>query len=126
MLALFLAAALTVPASTADAGAAFVESLVADDLKQLRSLAASPQSDLLTAVDVLEKYDCISIPRSSVDVVTQSDGAATLSVVVDGVGFTNGAIRREQVLHRHWILQLVRANGAWRIDSAMPAEQLFA
>jgi len=126
MLALFLAATLAVPASTADAGAAFVESLVADDLKQLRSLAASPQSDLLAAVDVLEKYDCISIPRSEVDVVTQSNGAATLSVVVHGVGFTNGAIRREEVLRRHWILELVRANGAWRIASAVPAEQLFA
>ncbi len=126
MLALFLAAALAVaPSPAADAGVAFVESLVADDLKQLRSLAA-PQSELLAAVDVLEKYDCISIARSEVDVVTQSDGAATLSVVVDGVGLTNGAIRREEVLHRHWILELERAKGGWRIASAMPAEQLFA
>src|SRR6185436_7380165 len=127
MLALFLAAALAVaPSPAADAGVAFLESLVADDLKQLRSLAASPQSDLSAAADVLERYDCISIPRSEVDVVTQSDGAATLSVVVYGVGFTNGAIRREEVLDRHWILELVRANGAWRIASAMTAEKLFA
>jgi len=127
MLALFLAAALAVgPSPAADAGAAFVASLVADDLKQLRSLAASPQSDIGAAADVLERYDCISIPRSEVDVVTQSDGAATLSVVVYGVGFTNGAIRRQEVLDRHWILELERANGAWRIASATTAEKFLA
>ena len=126
MLALFLAAALAVPSSAPDAGVAFIESLVADDLKQLRSLAASPQSELVSAVGVLEKYDCITIQRSEVDVVTQSDGAATLSVVVDGVGFTNGAVRRDEVLQRNWILELERVNGVWRIASAIPAEYLLA
>jgi hypothetical protein len=124
MATLSIAAAATAPSPSESVGEAFVRALASDDLATVRALA-TPGSDMGAPVNVLEKYNCISIGRYEVTVKRRSESAATLTVFIDVTGVTSGAVHRQLPLPVRWGVELAVVDGVWRIRSAVPADTLL-
>jgi CHAT domain-containing protein len=122
----FLVTAALVAQSPVQAGEAFVHALVADQPAAVRSLAAGSDSDLTFAIDVVEKYDCITIRHYDFTTVRATESTAKMWVAIDGTGVTNGAIRREWALQARWWLELVATSDGWGITYAAPETKVFA
>jgi CHAT domain-containing protein len=114
------------PATPRAAAISFVDAFVRDDLGVLRSLFASMATPPSDAVDLIERYDCITIRSYDLHVGEIADGVATATLRLDVTGRTIGGPRHERALPALWDLSLIRENGAWRIASAVPREQIIA
>jgi CHAT domain-containing protein/predicted negative regulator of RcsB-dependent stress response len=121
---------LAVPAAADDDLARrFAALLTGDDTRALRELAAE-SADVATAwlpvVDIMNRYDCITVDAVVSEVVRADANERVVRVTVHGGGVTDGPVRVSEPLPNVWILRARPSADGWRVAEVMTREQQVA
>jgi CHAT domain-containing protein len=107
----------------------FVRALASGEMDALASLSAreattSPDWNVLR--NLIETYDCISIPSHRVTIERASASEMTLLVEVHATAVARGATRTALRFPRRWRIEARLVAGEWRLRNIIAEERLIA
>ena len=105
-----------------------VDAFRADDIARLHALAPGVivrPGDWANADAVVDRLECINVPRAEVESVRLDGNRATVQVRLRGWGTTAGAVKKIHPLADRWVVGVVRAGEGWAVESVRMADALL-